>query len=66
MFKNQLDPRTPTLIHLEPTNLRMDFTLPLRKRGSLTLGAEAGPWLMGVDQEFELVPGARATIRVIF
>lgn len=58
--------RTPTLVHVEPTNARIDFTLPLRRRGQLLLGAEAGPWIEGLSNDLEIVPGGRATIRLTF
>lgn len=60
----------PTRTHLEPTNAKIDFTLPLRKsagrRGSLGLSAEAGAWIDTFDSEFRVSPGARATIRLRF
>lgn len=59
------DTKTPSVFHAEPGSARIDFTLPLRKkRNSLMLGAEAGPWIDSYGDQLEIAPGTRATIRL--
>jgi len=57
---------SPTTTHFEPANAKVDFRLPLRHKLMLDLGAEAGTWITGLDSDFGVAPGARATVRLTF